>query len=422
MLKEISGGVCAAKGFRAAGVRCGVKSKAGGDGNQPVVASMKDYLTGKKDLAMILSDCDCSAAAVYTMNRVKAAPIYVTMGNLEDGVCRGVIANSGNANACAPMGHENAERMCAAAAQATGLKPTDFVVASTGVIGQELNIAAIEMGVPALVENLSEEGSDAAANAVMTTDTVKKETAVSVTIGGKTVTVGAIAKGSGMIHPNMGTMLCFITTDCAITPDVLQDALHDIVPRTFNRVTVDGDTSTNDMCVVLANGMAGNEQIEWKDDNYNLFYKALYEVCRRMARAIAADGEGASRLITCTVKSARSEDSAERLAKAVVGSSLVKAAMFGADANWGRVLCAMGYSKAPFRPEYVDVKFSSIFGEIAVCEKGTGLDFDEELAKKILTQDEVVIDVALNEGASEATCWGCDLTYEYVKINGDYRT
>ncbi len=423
MLKEISGGVCAAKGFRAAGIRCGVKSKiAEGDGNQPLVSSMKDYLSGKKDLALILSECDCAAAAVYTMNRVKAAPIYVTMGNLEDGICRGVIANSGNANACAPMSHENAERMCAAAAQAAGLKPTDFVVASTGVIGQELNIAAIERGAPALVENLSTDGSDAAANAVMTTDTVKKETAVSVNIGGKPVTIGAIAKGSGMIHPNMGTMLCFITTDCAITHELLQDALHEIVPRTFNRVTVDGDTSTNDMCVVLANGLAGNEQIEWRDDDYTLFCKALHEVCRRMARAIAADGEGASRLITCTVRSARSEDSAERLAKAVAGSSLVKAAMFGSDANWGRVLCAMGYSKAPFRPEYVDIRFSSIFGEVAVCEKGTGLDFDEELAKKILGQDEVVIDVSLNEGEHEATCWGCDLTYDYVKINGDYRT
>ena len=417
MLKEISGGVCAAKGFKAAGVYCGVK---GGhvDGPQTVLPSAK----GKNDLAMILSDRECSAAAVYTLNRVKAAPIYVTMGNLEDGTCRGVIANSGNANACAPLSHENAEKMCALAAEATGLKAADFVVASTGVIGQTLNINAIEQGMPALVPALNENGSDSAAQAIMTTDTVKKETAVCVNIGGKAVTIGAIAKGSGMIHPNMGTMLCFITTDCAITHDLLQDALHEIVPRTFNRVTVDGDTSTNDMCVVLANGMAGNELIEWKDDGYALFCKALHEVCRRMARSIAADGEGASRLITCTVRSARSEESAERLAKAVVSSSLVKAAMFGADANWGRVLCAMGYSKAPFRPEYVDVKFSSIFGEISVCEKGTGLDFDEELAKKILTQDEVVIDVSLNEGEHEATCWGCDLTYEYVKINGDYRS
>ena len=407
MLKEIPGGVCAAKGFTASGVHCGVKA-----GSSP----------DKNDLAMILSERECSAAAVYTLNRVKAAPIYVTMGNLEDGVCRGIIANSGNANACAPLSHENAERMCALAAKATGLKSNDFVVASTGVIGQELNISSIEKGMPALVSALSRDGSDAAAHAVMTTDTVKKETAVAVTIGGKTVTIGAVAKGSGMIHPNMGTMLCFITTDCAITHGVLQDALHDIVPRTFNRVTVDGDTSTNDMCVVLANGMADNEQIEWKDDNYTVFYKALHQVCERMARSIAADGEGASRLVTCAVRSARSEESAERLAKAVVGSSLVKAALFGADANWGRVLCALGYSKAPFRPEYVDIGFSSIQGSIVVCEKGTGLDFDEELAKKILTQDEVIIDVSLNEGEYEATCWGCDLTYEYVKINGDYRT
>ncbi len=423
MLNRVSGGVCAAKGFRAAGVRCGVKSGMSlGDGNQPIVPSMKDYLSGKYDLAMILSDCECAAAAVYTMNRVKAAPIYVTMGNLEDGVCRGVIANSGNANACAPNGHENAERMCAAAAKATGLKPTDFVVASTGVIGQELNIAAIEKGVGPLVEQLSTDGSDAAANAVMTTDTKKKEIALSLTIGGKTVTIGGIAKGSGMIHPNMGTMLCFITTDCAIAHDLLQDALHEIVPRTFNRVTVDGDTSTNDMCVVLANGMAGNPLIEWKDDGYTLFCRALYQVCEHLARSIAADGEGASRLITCTVRDARSEESAERLAKAVVGSSLVKAALYGADANWGRVICAMGYSRAPFRPEYVDISFASALGEIKVCEKGVGLPFDEDFAKRVLTQDAVTIDVSVNEGDESATCWGCDLTYDYVKINGDYRS
>ena len=363
---------------------------------------------------MILSDCECTAAAVYTLNRVKAAPLYITMDHLEDGVCRGVIANSGNANACAPESHENAEKMSELAAAATGLKAADFVVASTGVIGQTLNIAAIEKGVGPLAEGLSYDGSDAAATAIMTTDTVKKETAVTLTIGGKAVTIGAIAKGSGMIHPNMGTMLCFITTDCAITHDMLQEALHEIVPRTFNRVTVDGDTSTNDM--------AGNALIEWKDDDYTIFEKALHQVCEHMARSIAADGEGASRLVTCSVTRARSEESAERLAKAVVGSSLVKAAMFGADANWGRVLCAMGYSKAPFRPEYVDIKFSSILGEVLVCEKGTGLDFDEDLAKKILSQDEVVIDVCLNEGEHEATCWGCDLTYGYVKINGDYRS
>ena len=421
-MKQISGGVTAPKGFLAGGIRCGVK-KGLADGNQPVVSSMADYLSGKRDLAMILSEKECTAAAVYTMNRVKAAPLYVTMEHLEDGVAWGVIANSGNANACAPEGHENAQRMCEAAAAATGRKATDFVVASTGVIGQKLNIAAIEAGAPVLAGQLKREGgSDDAARAIMTTDTEKKELAVSLTLGGKTVTIGAIAKGSGMIHPNMGTMLCFITTDCAITHEMLTDALHEVVPRTFNRVTVDGDTSTNDMCVVLANGMAENPLIEWKDDNYTLFTQALHALCRELARAIAGDGEGATRLVTCHVKHARSEETAERLSKAVVGSPLVKAAMFGADANWGRVLCAMGYSKAPFRPEYVDVSFRSDLGEIPVCRQGAGLDFDEERAKSILSRDEVVIDVDLHEGESEAECWGCDLTYDYVKINGDYRT
>ena len=420
-MKQISGGVAAPKGFTASGVHCGVK-KGKGDGNQPPMSKMPEVLEGKKDLALIVSEQPCTAAAVYTMNRVKAAPLYVTMDHLENGEAQAIVANSGNANACAPNSHEHAEKMCELAAQATGLKASDFVVASTGVIGQELNIAAIRAGLPACAAALSKDGSDAAANAIMTTDTVKKELAVTCSIGGKTVTIGAIAKGSGMIHPNMGTMLCFVTTDCAITHEMLSDALHEIIPRTFNRVTVDGDTSTNDMCVVLANGMAENPLIEWKDDGYTVFYKTLYSVFEQMARSIAADGEGASKLITCTVRKARSEEAAERLAKAVVGSSLVKAAMFGADANWGRVLCAMGYSKAPFRPEYVDVKFSSAVGEILVCQQGAGVDFDEEAAKSILSQDEVVIDVDLNEGEHEATCWGCDLTYDYVKINGDYRT
>ena len=420
-MKQISGGVAAPKGFTASGVHCGVK-KGKGDGNQPPMSKMPEVLEGKKDLALIVSEQPCTAAAVYTMNRVKAAPLYVTMDHLENGEAQAIVANSGNANACAPNSHEHAEKMCELAAQATGLKASDFVVASTGVIGQELNIAAIQAGLPACAAALSKDGSDAAANAIMTTDTVKKEMAVTCSIGGKTVTIGAIAKGSGMIHPNMGTMLCFVTTDCAITHEMLSDALHEIVPRTFNRVTVDGDTSTNDMCVVLANGMAENPLIEWKDDGYTVFYKTLYSVFEQMARSIAADGEGASKLITCTVGKARSEEAAERLAKAVVGSSLVKAAMFGSDANWGRVLCAMGYSKAPFRPEYVDVKFSSAVGEILVCQQGAGVDFDEEAAKSILSQDEVVIDVDLNEGEHQATCWGCDLTYDYVKINGDYRT
>ena len=407
MLNQISGGVCAAKGFTAAGVHCGVKA-----GSSP----------DKNDLALILSEKECAAAATYTMNRVKAAPLYVTMDHLENGVAWGVVANSGNANACCPQSHENAEAMSTAAAAATGREPGDFVVASTGVIGQTINISAIQAGLPQAAAALSADGSDAAAHAIMTTDTVKKEIAVSLTIGGKEVRLGAIAKGSGMIHPNMGTMLAFVTTDCAITHELLSDALHEVVSRTFNRVTVDGDTSTNDMCVVLANGMAGNSLIEWKDQDYETFLAALEEVCRHLSRAIAGDGEGASKLVTCKMHGARSEESAERLAKAVVGSSLVKAAMFGADANWGRVLCAMGYSKAPFRPEHVDVAFCSQAGSILVCKQGDGVDFDEDKAKTILTEKEVIIDVDLHEGDESAECWGCDLTYDYVKINGDYRT
>ena len=407
MWNEISGGVCAAKGFTAAGVHCGVK-----EGSSP----------DKNDLALILSEKECTAAATYTLNRVKAAPLYVTMDHLEDGTAWGIVANSGNANACCPLSHENAQTMSEAAAQVTGREPGDFVVASTGVIGQTLNIGAIQAGLPRAAAALNRDGSDAAATAIMTTDTRKKEIAVSFELGGREVRLGAIAKGSGMIHPNMGTMLAFLTCDCAITQEMLSDALHEVVARTFNRVTVDGDTSTNDMCVVLANGMAENPLIEWKDDGYTVFYKTLYSVFEQMARSIAADGEGASKLITCTVRKARSEETAERLAKAVVGSSLVKAAMFGADANWGRVLCAMGYSKAPFRPEHVDIAFRSQAGEILVCRQGDGLEFDEDQAKAILSQDEVIIAVNLHEGEDAAECWGCDLTYDYVKINGDYRT
>ena len=407
-MKQIPGGVTAPKGFRAWGVHCGVKSKK----------------ADKKDLALILSDQECAAAAVYTMNRVKAAPLYVTMEHLEDGTAWGVAANSGNANACCPMSHEYAEEMARLAARATGRAPADFVVASTGVIGQTLNIAAIRAGMPEAAAGLTAgpEGSDAAARAIMTTDTVKKELALACSIGGRTVTLGAIAKGSGMIHPNMGTMLCFVTTDCAITREMLSEALREVVPRTFNRVTVDGDTSTNDMCLALANGMAGNPLIEWKDEDYSAFLAALEELCRQLARSIAGDGEGASKLVTCRMTGARSEESAERLAKAVVGSSLVKAAMFGSDANWGRVLCAMGYSKAPFRPEHVDVTFQSQAGSVPVCRQGDGLPFDEDAAKRILSEKEVVILVDLHEGDEAAECWGCDLTYDYVKINGDYRT
>ena len=408
-MKEIKGGVTAPLGFRANGLHAGVKA-----GSDPA----------KNDLALIVSDKECAAAATYTLNRVKAAPLYVTMGHLEDGTARAILANSGNANACAPYSHEYAERTCAAAAQATGLDKSDFVVASTGVIGQTLNVEAIEAALPELAAGLtqSEAGSDAAATAIMTTDTRKKEIALQVEIGGKTVTLGAIAKGSGMIHPNMGTMLCFVTTDCAITHEMLEEALRRVVKRTFNRVTIDGDTSTNDMCVVLANAMADNPLIEWKDAGYAAFEAALAQLCTSLARQIAADGEGASRLVSCTVSGARSEEIAERLAKSVVGSSLVKAAMFGADANWGRVLCAMGYSKAPFRPEHVNCSFRSAAGEIPVCRSGEALAFDEDFAKQVLSQSEVEILVSLDEGDGVATCWGCDLTYDYLRINGDYRT
>ena len=406
-MKKISGGVCAAKGFTAAGIHAGVKA-----GSSP----------DKNDLALILSDCECAAAATFTNNRVKAAPVYTTMNHLENGILHGIIVNSGNANACAPNGPEHAEAMCAAAAAVTGRQAEDFAVASTGVIGVELNIKAIQDSVPALASALSIGGSQSAAEAIMTTDTVRKEIAVETTIGGKIVRLGAICKGAGMICPNMGTMLCFITSDCAITSDMLTAALHEVVPRTFNRVTVDGDTSTNDACMVLCNGSAGNPLIDWKDDNYNIFKDALMYVCTYMARAIAADGEGASHLLTCTVSGSRSEEAAERLAKAVVGSMLVKAAMFGADANWGRVLCAMGYSRAPFRPDRVDASFYSSAGKIQVCKDGSAVEFDEDLAKKILSEHEVSIIINVNEGDYTATCWGCDLTYDYVRINGDYRT
>ncbi len=406
-MKQINGGVTAPIGFTANGIHAGVKS-----GSNP----------NKNDLAMIVSARECAAAATYTLNRVKAAPLYVTMSNLEDGTARAIIANSGNANACAPFSHEYAVRTCAAAAKQLGLDETDIVVASTSVIGQPITVQAIANAIPALAAGLNENGSAAAANAILTTDSVAKEVAMQVEIGGKAVTLGAIAKGSGMIHPNMGTMLCFITTDCAITHELLQNALSAVVRRTFNRVTVDGDTSTNDMCVVLANGMAENPLIEWMDESYEAFQSALLTLCTELARRIAADGEGASHLVTCSVKGARNEESAERLAKSVVSSSLVKAALFGTDANWGRVLCAMGYSKAPFRPEHVNISFCSCAGEIAVCANGEGLPFDEDRATEILSQSEVEISVALNEGDGNAVCWGCDLTYDYVKINGDYRT
>ena len=406
-MKQVSGGVCAAKGFVAAGVHCGVKASSSPD---------------KNDLALILSEKECTAAATYTLNRVKAAPLYVTMDHLENGVAWGVVANSGNANACCPMSHENAQAMCLAAAQATGRAPEDFAVASTGVIGQTINITAIQAGMPALAAKLGPEGSEDAARAIMTTDTVKKELAFSLTLGGKEVTLGAIAKGSGMIHPNMGTMLCFLTTDCAISSEMIKSALLETVQASFNRISVDGDTSTNDTCCVLANGLAGNPVITEKGPDYDAFVEALRALCVELAKKMASDGEGATHLITCTVTGAGSEQSAETVAKSVIGSALTKAAIFGADANWGRVLCAMGYSGEDFNPDKVDVAFQSQAGSVQVCAKGRGLDFDEDLAKRVLTEHDVTIAITMGEGDSSCTCWGCDLTYEYVKINGDYRT
>ena len=408
MSTTITGGVCAALGFRAAGLHVGVKTHA----------------AWKKDVALIVSDVPCRAAAMFTKNVVKAAPIHVTKAHLAHGQVRAVIANSGNANACAPQGEENAERMCAAAAKAIGCAGEEVLVASTGVIGQTLKVGVIEEGVPELYNLLerSDAASDAAAHAIMTTDTVKKEFAVEAVVGGATVHIGGIAKGSGMIHPNMGTMLCFLTTDCAISQGMLQEALEEVVRLTFNRISVDGDTSTNDTCCVLANGLAGNPEIIEKNESYVDFLLKLHEVCYHLARSMAKDGEGAKHLITCTVRGAATEEQAESISKSIISSTLTKAAIFGCDANWGRVLCAMGYSGETFDPERVDVAFASEAGEILVCKAGRGLDFDEALAKKILTEDEVEIDVTMAEGDESCTCWGCDITYDYIKINGDYRT
>ena len=402
-MKIIDGGVCAAKGFKAGAIRCGIRKS-----------------QTKKDLAMILSDCECSAAAVYTTNRVKAAPILLTMENLSNGKARAVIVNSGNANACAPFGIENARREAMAAARALHVAMEDVVVASTGVLVMLRGVECIEEHAGSM--EMKYGNSMAAAEAIMTTDTKVKTIAVEFEADGKTCHIGGICKGSGMIHPNMGTMLSFITTDCAISSEMLDKALKADVKKTFNRVTVDGDTSTNDMCCILANGMAGNLPVEQEGADYDAFCAALHMVTEDLARKIAADGEGASKLMTCTVSGALDEDTAEQLCKSICSSSLVKAAIFGSDANWGRVLCAMGYSGAAFNTEEVTVEFASKAGTVTVCEKGRGLDFNEELAKEILDQEEVEINVTLQEGSGNVTCWGCDLTYDYVKINGDYRT
>ena len=398
-MKGIEGGITAAKGYKTGAVHSGIRAS-----------------QSKKDLAVIVSEVPCQAAAVYTSNIVKAAPLHITREHLGDGTAQAIVINSGNANACAPRGEENALREAQAAAKLLGLKTEDVLVASTGVIGQELPIEVIETAMGQIV--LTDDSADTA-KAIMTTDTNMKQTAVEFELDGKTVHLGGIAKGSGMIHPNMGTMLCFVTTDAAISQSVLQQSLSKIVKRTFNRISVDGDTSTNDMCIVLANGLAGNEEITQQND---VFDQALESVMKDLAVMIASDGEGASRLIISTVVNAADETQAETLAMSVASSSLFKAAMFGSDANWGRVLCAMGYSGAQFDPEKVDVLFQSDAGTIEVAKNGRGLDFDEDQAKKILSRDQVQVVMNLHEGDVSVTCWGCDLTYDYVKINGDYRS
>ena len=404
-MKIITGGVCAAKGFKASGIRCGIRKT-----------------RTKRDIALIFSEVPASCAAVYTTNLVKGAPLEVTKANISDGIAQAVICNSGNANTCNADGIEIAQKMCSLAADALKIKPSDIVVASTGVIGQKLDITPIAEGMPALASQLSKDGNENAAEAIMTTDTVKKEVALSFTAGGKTCTIGGMAKGSGMIHPNMATMLVFITTDVAISPKMLQKALSGDIANTFNMVSVDGDTSTNDMVTVLANGMAGNKEITGEGADFDTFMKALNTITVSLCRMIAGDGEGATKLLECIVTGAQDKQTAKTVAKSVICSSLLKAAMFGADANWGRVLCAIGYSKADVDVNKIDVAFKSCKGTIAVCKDGSGIDFSEEKAKEILLEKEIEILVDLNSGNQEATAWGCDLTYDYVKINGDYRT
>ena len=405
MMKLIDGGICAAKGYKAAGVHCGIR---------------KNH--SKKDLSLILSEVPASAAAVYTTNLVKGAPLTVTKAHLENGVARAVICNSGNANTCNANGLEIAEQMCALAGQALSIAPEDVVVASTGVIGQPLDIAPIAAGIPELAERLSTEGSAEAAEGIMTTDTVLKEVAVEFELGGRTCRLGGIAKGSGMIHPNMATMLVFLTTDAAIAPAMLKKALSTDIQATFNMLSIDGDTSTNDMVTVLANGLAGNPEITAEGDDFNAFMAALNTVTVHLCRMIAGDGEGATKLLECVVTGAADIQTARTVAKSVVCSSLLKAAMFGADANWGRVLCAIGYSGADVDVNRVDVAFKSPKGVIPVCKNGAGIPFSEEKAKEILLEKEIEILVNLNSGEAASTAWGCDLTYDYVKINGDYRT
>ena len=399
-IKQISGGVCAPQGFSGAGIHCGIR---------------KNHT--KRDLALILSSVPASAAAVYTTNLVKGAPLEVTKKHLENGIARAVICNSGNANTCNADGIEIAETTCE-----LGIAAEDVIVASTGVIGQRMSIEPFKTGIPVLCAALGENNSALVGEAIMTTDTKLKEVAVEFTAGGKTCRLGGIAKGSGMIHPNMATMLVFLTTDCAISPEMLKKALSSDVQDTFNMVSVDGDTSTNDMVSIMANGLAGNAEISSEGEDFESFMKALNSVTVYLCRCIAGDGEGATKLLECSVTGAKDRSAAKTVARGVICSSLLKAAMFGADANWGRVLCAVGYSGADVDIHKVDVAFHSKAGTVKVCKDGAGIDFSEDEAKKILSESEIDILVSLGDGSASATAWGCDLTYDYVKINGDYRT
>ncbi len=404
-MKKISGGVCAPAGFRANGVHCGIRKN-----------------KTKRDLSLIVSEKRASAACVYTTNLVKGAPIIVTKSHVADGYAQAIVCNSGNANTCNADGVEIAEAMCALVEKNTGIAASDVVVASTGVIGQPLSVEPMAEGMPALAAGLSEENGNLAAQGIMTTDTVAKEIAFSFDLGGAECHIGAIGKGVGMINPNMATMLIFVTTDAAISPAMLQKALSADVKDTFNMVSVDGDTSTNDMVCVLANGLAGNPEITETGKDFTAFRRALNKVTTYLCRCIAKDGEGATKLLECKVTGAKTKNAAKLVAKSVIKSSLFKAAMFGADANWGRVLCAVGYSGADVDVSKVDVSFKSRFGRIDVCKNGSGIEFSEEEAKKVLGADEIQILIELNDKSGKATAWGCDLTYDYVKINGDYRT
>lgn len=387
-----------------------------------ICAGVKPSNTTKKDLALIYCEKVCNSAAIFTKNLVKSDTIYVTNKHLENGTAQAVVVNSGNANACNPDGYEKAEKMCKLAASALGVDENDVIVASTGVIGQPLPIEPIEKGIENLKGTLSKGGGTFAAEAIMTTDTVKKEWAVETVLGGKKVTIGGIAKGSGMIHINMGTTLSFVTTDAAISAEMLKTALKEAADVSYNMVSVDGDTSTNDTLAIMASGLAGNAEITEKNEDYKTFVKVLTDAFKKVAKKLASDGEGATKLLICKVSGAKDEQAAKTIAKSIICSSLVKAAMFGADANCGRILCAVGYSGAEVDVHKIDVSYKSAKGEILVCKDGNGLAFDEDKAKEILLEKEIEIIVSIRDGNGSAEAYGCDLTYDYVKINGDYRT